>query len=144
MLIVVAPQFFDLNKYISVHRSRFLLHVYTGKNLERGRFAYFGEKAKRLLYTIGKKNFNSYAKPRADHIGRFPDFRPPFYKEYLEMKKKSLFSAFGDDDKKVPTERDTRIKIAKNIRELFPEIPIRNVAKMLCVSDRTINTYLTS
>ena len=32
-LIIVAPSFFNLNKYISVERSRFLLHVYTTRNL---------------------------------------------------------------------------------------------------------------
>ena len=32
-LIIVAPSFFNLNKYISVERSRFLLHVYTDLSL---------------------------------------------------------------------------------------------------------------
>lgn len=99
-LIIVAPSFFDLNKYISIDRSRFLLHVYTNKDLERGRFTYFGQKKKKLLYTLGKKNFNSYSKPRADFRGRFSNF-DPFGEEYQELKRKSLKESFKEDEKKI-------------------------------------------
>ena len=112
VLFIVAPSFFDLNKYISCQRSRFLLHVYTDKKLNRGRYCYFGEKKKRLLYMIGKKNFNSYRKPRADFVGRFEDFKPPFYKEYLETKRKSLMSALHSDDR--DDERTSLIKEQRN------------------------------
>lgn len=100
ILIVIAPTFFDLNKYISVHRSRFLLHVYTDKNMKRGRFAYFGTKKKRMLYEIGKKNYGSYSKPKADFVGTFTDFNP-LGEAYHEAKDEIVdgLLAIEDDDR---------------------------------------------
>jgi hypothetical protein len=106
VLIIVLPCFFDLIKYIAVNRSRFLLHVYTSKQLERGRFAYWGENKKKKLYIYGKKNYNSYAYPQADFVGRFAEFNP-FGDEYQKLKRKSLFATFHDGGK---TEKDSRYR----------------------------------
>jgi glycosyltransferase involved in cell wall biosynthesis len=100
IFIVILPSFFSLNKDIATRRSKFLLHVYTDEKLNRGRYSFFGEKKKRLLYNLGKKSYGSYAKPKANFIGRFYKFEPSFYKEYLELKKKSLMEALkGKEDK---------------------------------------------
>lgn len=99
-LIIVSPSFFDLNKYISVSRSRFLLHVYTDKELNRGRYSFFSTKKKKTLYNVGKKEFNSYQKPKADFIGRFTKF-DPFGEEYQELKRKSLMESFKDKEKDI-------------------------------------------
>lgn len=107
VLIIVLPCFFDLIKYIAVNRSRFLLHVYTSKRLERGRFAYWGENKKSKLYIYGKKNYNSYAYPRADFLGRFGEF-DPFGEAYQKLKRESLFSTFHDGEK---AEKDSRYRI---------------------------------
>src|SRR3989344_1863534 len=43
ILIIIIPDFFDLNRYIAINRSRFLIRVYADERLNRGRFAYWGE-----------------------------------------------------------------------------------------------------
>jgi len=96
--IIVLPSVFDLNKSIATRRSKFLLHVYTPSSMERGRFCYFGSNKKRHLYALGKKNFGSYTKPKADWLGDFDDFQLPFNEEYIELKKKSLAEALGSGD----------------------------------------------
>lgn len=96
VFIVILPSVFDLNKNIAVRRSRFLLHVYTDKRLQRGRFLYFGERKKRYLYELGKKNFGSYDKPKADFYARFADFNP-FGEEYQKLKRKTLLAALKDN-----------------------------------------------
>lgn len=98
-LIVVLPFIFELNFSI-VSKARFFVHIYTDENLNRGRFGYWGEKKIAFLYSVGKKNYYSYSKPEADFIGKYTDFRPPFYKEYLELKKKSLIEALDIGKKK--------------------------------------------
>lgn len=101
VLIIVLPQFFELNKYIAVHRSLFLLHVYAdGAKKQRGRFAYFSTKTKNKLYVLGKKNFNSYDKPKANFRGRFTSWFPFDKEKYGEIKRQSLTSAFEDNTKK--------------------------------------------
>lgn len=142
ILIIIAPSFFELNKYISIHRSKFLLHVYTDKRMERGRFAYFSTKQKKMLYEIGKKNFNSYSKPRSKFVGRFIDWKPFFYKEYLKTKEKSLIAALkGDGKGKGINPLDIYAEIVQKIRENSPELTMKVIAKALGVSERTILRY---
>lgn len=101
-IIIVLPSFFELAKAIACRRSRFLLHVYTDQELNRGRFSYFGETKKRKLYDYGRKNFGSYDSPDADFIGRFVDFRTSFFEEYLKLKRETLMGALKSEMKKEP------------------------------------------
>lgn len=98
-LIVCLPSFFDLAKQIAVRRSRFLLHVYPDSNFNRGRFAYWGQEKKEILYERARKHGTGYRDPRPDFIGRFSDFKPSWYVEYLEIKNKSLQEALNVDNK---------------------------------------------
>ncbi len=100
-LIIVSPSFFELNKYIAVHRTRFLLHCYTDKKMTRGRFCYFGEREKHKLYQFGKKHFNSYSRPAANFYGRFNKF-DPFGEAYQRLKRKSLLEAMKGKNKESP------------------------------------------
>ena len=146
-LIVVAPSFFELNKYVSVTRSRFLLHVYTNRNLDRGRFSYFGTRKKHKLYYEGKKTFNSYQKPKANFIGTFGKF-DPFGEEYQKLKRKSLMEAIrgtADNKEKKPKseyniKRDHEIFLAKRMKLLAYSID--EIATLFSVSKRTIFNHL--
>lgn len=146
IFIVVLPSFFDLNKQIAVRRSRFLIHCYSDEKLNRGRFAYYGEDKKKLLFSLGKKNFDSYAKPKSNFFGRFTDFNP-LGEEYLESKKKSLFSALHQEIK-----RDVRVIKAERLREViyhleqykFPvKITQKEKAKMLGIAYKTYKYHIT-
>ena len=98
--IVILPSFHDLNKTIAIRRSRFLLHVYTDKQMNRGRFMYFGNNKKPKLYFLGKKNFGSYRKPKANFKGTFTDYKPLWYDKYLKLKLKSLEEALALGEEK--------------------------------------------
>jgi hypothetical protein len=131
-IIVILPSFFDLAKQIACRRSRFLLHVYTDDFLNRGRFAYFGEKKKRILYDYGKKNYGSYDYPEADFIGRFTDFKVPFFEEYLRLKKESLMSALKAEIKAPhPSERITLMRnILANYLYHKYRVPQKEIAEL--------------
>ncbi len=88
-VFVVMPTFFDLDKYVALWRSRALIHVYTGKNFQRGFFAFFNIDRKKILYVGGKK-FYSYGVTKANFIGRFINFYVVDEKEYRKKKKESL------------------------------------------------------
>lgn len=141
VLIITSPSFFRLNRYISVDRSRFLLHVYTAKDLERGRFSYFGEKKKRLLFELGKKNFNSYSKPKSNFVGRFVDFNP-FGKDYLETKKLSLAEALEPAKKqKNPAQykKEVRDEIILRMKKAIPIKTYGELAKALDIRPELIS-----
>ena len=50
----------DIMRYFAIWRSKCLLHVYLSKERKRGFAAFYGEKKKRKLYILGKKNFYNY------------------------------------------------------------------------------------
>jgi len=88
-VFVVMPCFFDLDKYVALWRSRALIHVYTGKNFQRGFFAFYNVDRKKDLYINGKKYY-SYNKPSPNFIGRFVNYYTVDEKAYRANKKKSL------------------------------------------------------
>jgi len=98
ILLLVSPSFHDLSKYIAVHRSRFIMRTYCDTKMNRGRFAYWGERRKKGLYVLGKKSFGSYDKPRANFRGKFTNYKLPFDDEYQKVKMKSLMEAFGSGE----------------------------------------------
>lgn len=142
-LIIIAPSFFNLNKYISVERSRFLLHTYTDKNLNRGNFCFYGERLKPMLYTIGKKFNNSYAKPAPNFRGSFTDFKSPFHEEYIKSKQRTLIEAL-----KVENKRDPRI-IKREVIKTFianggpkkTNLTKKEIADMFDISVDAIRVY---
>ena len=151
IFIIILPSFFELTKAIAVHRSLFLLHVYTDKKLNRGRFTYFSQKGKKVLYDVGKKHFGSYAYPRANWIGKYKEY-DPFGDEYKEIKKKSLFSALhsGEDGEEVnPKERiqTTNNKAEAKVRQKFyfrlKELGYKQVdiAKLMGLTRQVLHQY---
>lgn len=70
-VIIVMPTIFLLDRYVALFRARGLFHVYL-KNGRRGRWCYFNNKKKKLLYLKGKKLF-SYKEPRSNFRGKFYD-----------------------------------------------------------------------
>lgn len=84
-VIIVLPTFFMLEKYVALYRSKGLFHLYL-KNGRRGRWMYFNNKKKKMLYLLGKKLF-SYDRPKSNFRGKF--FDGYTVDEYSYRKKKS-------------------------------------------------------
>lgn len=88
---IVIPAFFDLDKYVCLWRSMFLLHVYVGANMERGFFSFYNRERKKDLYIMGKKTY-SYTSYRVkpNFIGRFTGYSTLNDTEYRLKKLKSI------------------------------------------------------
>ncbi len=78
-IIIVTPSFFECEKYLSIHRSRFLIHTYVGNDFERGFFSFYNLKKKKQLYFFGKKLYQYLIRP---------NFRGRFSKGYIVNEKK--------------------------------------------------------
>ncbi len=143
-MILIMPTFFELIRPMAVQYSRFLLHVYTDKQLNRGRVAYFGTKKKRILYTEGKKSYGSYRKPSADWIGRFTDFKPSFYDEYITLKNKSLRETLYGKNAPVVSKKDYMDVVKKmlenNLNSKKP-IPLNRLNPLMNVPRSTLSRY---
>jgi len=112
-ILIVAPTFFDMNKYLVIHRSRFMIHVYS-EELERGRFRFFNREGKHKLFIYGKKFENMYATKPA-FIGRFTSFFPLPEKEY-DIKKDEAIKAITKalKTKKYKNLTKAQIELAQN------------------------------
>lgn len=73
-LIIICPNFFDLDKNVALWRSRTLFFV-DHINLKRGFFKAWGYERKKKLYVLGKKFFE-YHKVKYDMRGVFNKFMP--------------------------------------------------------------------
>ena len=140
-LIFCMPSFFNISRSIAVSHSRFLIHTYVDKDLNRGRFVYFSTKRKKFLYIIGKKNNHAYNKPAANFNGRFVDFKLPFEDEYLRLKMDSLKEALNPDPKK--KNEVSKLQRAKLVTELMinfkencPEVANEVISKGFNISSR--------
>tara|TARA_Y100000310_G_scaffold226906_1_gene229089 strand:+ start:1742 stop:2587 length:846 start_codon:yes stop_codon:yes gene_type:complete len=98
-VFVVMPCFFDLDKYVTLWRSRALIHVYTSKNFKRGYFSFYNVDRKKELFVLGKKYY-SYSKPKPNFIGRFTNFYTVDEKEYRKHKRNSLVAREEIDERK--------------------------------------------
>lgn len=87
-IIVVMPTIFMLDRYVALFRAKGLFHIYT-KDGKRGRWVYFNNKSKKLLYILGKKLF-SYAKPKSKFRGRFSNQYTINEQAYRDKKKEAL------------------------------------------------------
>jgi hypothetical protein len=70
-VFIVLPSFFMLDKYVVLHRSKGLFHLYT-KREKRGYWVFFNKKKKKLLYLLGRATY-SYSSPKSSFRGRFLD-----------------------------------------------------------------------
>lgn len=107
VVIIVMPTIFLLDKYVALFRAKGLFHVYT-KEGKRGRWVYFNNKNKKLLYILGKKLF-SYSKPRSRFRGRFRDQYTVPEQEYRDKKREAL----------IKKSRTTRAETYKYQRDLL-------------------------
>ena len=86
IIILVIPYFFMLRRYFAMDRPRFLLHVYSPDNLNRGFFKYYGKGSLNELYVDGKKYSKYYRKP--DFSGDFHANKDSFFPDAEYEKKK--------------------------------------------------------
>lgn len=105
-VIIVMPTFFLLDRYVALFRARGLFHVYL-KNGNRGRWVYFNNRKKKLLYILGKKIF-SYAKPRTKFYGRFLGKYVVNEAEYRKKKEAALMN-------KSRTTRSEKYKLQRDL-----------------------------
>jgi len=143
ILIIVCPSFFEMNKYIAVHRTKCLIHVYT-KGFQRGRFLYFDQQKKRLLYELGKQKHNSYGVVQGSFYGRFSDFKPDFLDDYLKTKEKSLMEALrkGYESSQKGKEDDIRVKAVLKMLESNPNMSKDEIGSYFGVTGRTIRGWV--
>lgn len=121
-VIIVMPTIFLLDRYVALFRAKGLFHIYL-KRGQRGRWVYFNNKKKKLLYLKGKKLYN-YGEPKSKFRGRFLDQYTINEQEYREKKAKALLDkSRGTKAETYKAQRDTLFwvladKLKKNYSQI--------------------------
>jgi hypothetical protein len=131
---IVMPTFFDLDRYVAIWRSRALIHVYMGKNFQRGYFMFFNMERKKQLYVLGKKYY-SYYKPDSNFKGRFTNTYVIDEKEYRKRKKDSLMKRGTDEEEKLIEQQLSNRLLAKLAN--MEGITIRQKAEIMGIPEAT-------
>lgn len=109
-ILIVAPDFWRINKYLFIHRSRAFLRVYAD-GLERGYFAFYNRDRKHRLYIEGKRTEKLVVPP--NFVGRFTNWRVLNDAEY-ESKKDEATETVGKEQSKPQVDR--RLQLAYGIK----------------------------
>jgi adenylate kinase family enzyme len=87
MIFFCCPSYFELNKNLAIFRSKLLIHVHVGKNMERGFFKLYTSKWKKIMYLLGRKTYD-YTRGGHPSVGRFGKAVPPTIDDDAYRKKK--------------------------------------------------------
>lgn len=97
-MVIVLPEFFDLNKTVALNQSVCLINCYLRGNFYRGNFGFYNRKDKRYLYIKGKK-WNNYSCQSPTFQGSFTNYFPLDVEEYDKMKRENMRSGRKEESK---------------------------------------------
>ena len=103
-IVIVAPDFWRINKYLFIHRSRAFIRVYAD-GLERGYFAFYNRERKHNLYIKGKRTEELVVPP--NFVGRFTAWFPLDHEAY-EDKKEAATRQLGKEERPAMTKEMAR------------------------------------
>lgn len=110
-VIIVLPTIFLLERYVVLHRSKCLFHVYINKKGERGNWIFFNRNRMKLIYISGKK-FYSYSAAKAQIWGEFKDIYTVDERTYRENKWRALQGKDRNNKRdRYKTQRDRMIHL---------------------------------
>lgn len=141
-IFVLLPSFYELDKYVAVHRSKLLITV-RARGAERGYFDLYSGDAKRLRYLKGRKELDPAAGRRSGW-GRFVKYFP-FDKALYERNKDKGALYYRDSDGEdsiVAVKHKLMVSIAKRLTDKEHGLNRDAQAKILGVSTRTLRRYL--
>lgn len=144
LIIIILPDFFELKKSIAINRSAALLNVQvtfekaTKKGNEdrilfkRGKFGFFGPSKKRMLYVIGKKQYDNYAAVPPNFVGEF--------------KKHWTVDEIAYDKRKDTFIKRNREEVTKSVRSIKAfeqrDICIRLINEHICTNMKKTSEFL--
>ena len=118
--LCVLPDFFELPRPIAINRSTYLVDVDFKEAFTRGKFRFYGPRAKKFLYLMGKR-FLDYDAAKCDFDGSFPNVYTVDEKAYRQRKYEALTGRKKDEvdkatlrmtrtDQRIMGHRDNMIK----------------------------------
>jgi len=140
-VFIVLPTFFDLDKYVALWRSRFLVNVYTETNFQRGFFRFYNKDRKKIMYVGGKK-FYDYNKGKHNYAGRFTNFYVLNEKDYRKKKRETSITLDDGKTNIGNIAREIKQHITINLKNSDLNLTQVKIAKIMDVTTQTIHNYI--
>lgn len=137
-MVVIIPNWFQLNLSYAISRSVFAIDVKFEKDFQRGYFSFYSFAAKRNLYIKGKKEHN-YNVIRPTFNGQFVDGYGVDEQEYRTLKMKDMME-YDDEDSKPPVEIKVKLFFFEKLHKKL-NWSSKEWAEMLELTQRTINAW---
>ena len=137
-LILVLPNFFDLQKNFAIFRTSHLILIYAGPDGKRGRFIIFGKNEKKNLYIKGSK-FLNYQAVKGKYRGKYVKGSHIIdLDEYNKRKRQHLL-----DQDKILAEKSTQDDFTNLCGMLLDKkaFSVNELSKMTKKSTRSIYNY---
>jgi len=108
IILILLPSIWDLDKYVSLHRCKGLIHVHTGINKERGFFKFY--KKEKITFMMANRQKMLYRYPKAPQFkGRFAIKNHPIDEaEYKRKKSDSLMDFIRQKKEEIKESRHER------------------------------------
>ncbi len=147
-IIINMTKFYKFNEYVVVDRPMALIHVYSRRNIQSGRFMYIRKKCLEPLWRDYRfRKVRSYKKYSSKTVrGTFPDILNPKYKNNVlkvfdnatyEKAKDAAIMEIGKDTK-VDKKVEWRVERLIKFKVKFPKMLQKEYADILGVSTDTI------
>jgi len=142
-LLIVLPEFFDLNKTVALNQSICLINCYTRNNFQRGYFNFYNRKDKRYLYIKGKK-YNNYKCQKASWDGTFTDYFPFDIEEYNKRKLENMRAGKEEKEKLGVHEKIWKTRFQLFANNLIEQniLNQRQIAKLCETDEKDISKYM--
>ena len=140
-MICIIPNFFQLPINYAISRSVFFVDVRFEGKFERGYFRFFSFKKKKELYIYGRKT-QDYDCVKPDFIGRFTSGYVVPEDEYRSAKYRDMIDS--EESVKAPTEKETKAKLFKQLRENMPGVTMEKLCEGFGIGLRTGYNWLTN
>lgn len=137
-MMVIIPNWFQLNLSYAISRSVFAIDVKFEKDFERGYYSFYSFASKRILYIKGKKEHN-YHVVRPTFNGQFVNGYGVDEKEYREKKLKDMLEYDNKDDK-LSKRQEVQLFFFKKLHEKL-KWSSKEWAEMLDLHVKTINCW---
>ena len=119
-------KFYKFQEYIVVDRALGMVHVYSRKEMEPGRFVYIKKKSIEILYNTYKKNKQRLYKKYTTLRGSFPDFVDGTMDiDAYERNKNAAIMSIGT--KKLSKDKENLIKLKKLIGSVRMPVDTREM-----------------
>jgi DNA-binding transcriptional regulator YiaG len=142
-IIIIIPNFFQLQTGYAINRSAFAIDVKFMNEFERGFFSFYNFKRKKQLYLKGKKYYD-YAVVQPNFSGRFLNGYAVDEKVYRKAKYDDMLKE-EEASKKKTISKESKLEITqqlfRQLRKNMPKITMNEWAIGFSVSDRTLRNW---